>query len=579
MTKLGWRILIGVGVAVGALYLARLGAAPFVDPPEGLHAEIAREMLAGGDWITLRFNGVRYFDKPPLLYWLMAGSFWLAGPSEWAARIWSALAAVGTAVLTAWIGWRLQSERTGLIAGLVVAANLGFFIFGRIVKQDALMIFFLWAAFTAFFAAYLGAGRWTLYAAFGCLGMTVLSKDLLAAVGPAVIIALFFFLTRERGIRVQWLPLAGVALFLAIALPWHLAVEWRNGGFLWYTVVDNHVLNFTRQRVYPDEDVPLTALEFLLVNFVAFFPWSLAVPMALARIFRRPWERAEERGWLLLGLWGLFVLAFFTLSPFKLPHYGLPAFPALALLVAKLWDDALEAERRAPPPRSLLIPPLVALGALAVITALAWRGTVWLPTGSLLLADVASRNLQAQGQGAPVPTFDELYPLLRTLTLILGGGSVALAVAVWRRWHQFGLGVLLAVMAAFLPLTVDGLTLFAKSRSVRPIAEAVTMRAGPRDLVVYEGALENSGGLLLSLKRQVKIVGGLQSNIAFGATFPDARGVFWGTEELRARWTGAERIFLVSGVRPARSVVSNLPREKVHLLLRSGGRWLYSNRP
>ncbi len=579
MTTAGWRVLLGVGLAAGVLYLVRLGAAPFVDPPEGLHAEIAREMLAGGDWVTPRFNGVRYFDKPPLLYWLLATGFWLVGVSEWAARIWSALAAVGTAVLTAWIGWRLHSERAGLIAGLIVAANLESFLFGRMVKPDALFVFLILAAFAAFLAAYRGAGRWALLLAYGSLGLTLLAKDLLGAVGPVVAIALFFFLTRERQIRAQWLPWIGVAIFLVIALPWYLVVEWRNGGFLWYTVVDNHLLNFARQRIYPDEDVPLTALEFLVVTGIGFFPWSLAVPSALVRVFRPPWERVEDRGWLLLGLWSLLVLTFFTLSPFKLPHYGLPAFPALALLVGKLWDDALEGERRSPSPRVLLIPPLVALGALAVFSTLAWRGALWLPAGSLSLADVLSRNLDAQGQGVPFPTFNELRPLLGTLALIFCGGSVALAVAVWRGWPRFGLGVLLAVMAAFLPLTVEGLTLFGRSRSVKPMAEVLTMRAGPRDLVVYEGALENSGELLLSLRRPVKIVDGRQSNIAFGATFPDARDAFWGANEFRKRWTGPERLFLVSGVKPARSVVRELPSGRVHLLLQSGGRWLYSNRP
>lgn len=579
MTTPGWRVLWGVGLVAGALYFIRLGAAPFVDPPEGLHAEIAREMLAWGDWITPRFNGVRYFDKPPLLYWLLAGGFWLFGVSEWTARLWSALATVGTAVLTAWIGWRLHSERAGLIAGLIVAANLEYFVFGRLVKQDALFVFFIWAVFAAFLAAYQGVGRWTLFIAYGSLALTMLAKDLLGAVGPVTAVAIFFVLTRERQIRVQWLPWAGVAMFLAVALPWYLAMEWRNRGFLWYTVVDNHVLSFIQQRIYPDEDLPLTAFEFLVVTALGFFPWSLAVPQALVRVFRRPWESVEDRGWLLLGLWSTLVLTFFTLSPFKLPHYGLPAFPALALLVGRLWDDTLEGKRSSPSSRSLLLPPLVALGALAVLSALAWRGVVWLPAGSLSMADVASRNLEVHGQGVPFPALHELRPLVGTLALISVGGVIALGAAVWRGWSLFGVGALLAVMTAFLPVAAEGLALFGKSRSVKPIAEAVTVRAGPQDLVVYEGALENSGGFLLSLRRPVKIVDGLRSNLAFGATFPDARDVFWGAEELRARWGGPDRLFLVSGVTPARSVIGGLPSEKVHLLLRSGGRWLYSNRP
>ena len=102
-------IPLGVALVAAALYLLRLGGAPFIDPPEGFHAEIAREMTRLGDWITPHVNGVRYFDKPPVLYWLMAGSFSVAGVGEVTARVWSALAAVGIAVSA----WSTSGSGTG----------------------------------------------------------------------------------------------------------------------------------------------------------------------------------------------------------------------------------------------------------------------------------------------------------------------------------------------------------------------------------------------------------------------------------------------------------------------------------
>src|SRR3989442_8152324 len=98
------------------MYLLGLGTAPFLDPPEGFHAAIAQSLRASGDWMTLRLDGVRYFDKPPLLYWLLALSFPLAGPTEAAARVWPALAAIGTAAVTGWIGTMLGGARVGLLA-------------------------------------------------------------------------------------------------------------------------------------------------------------------------------------------------------------------------------------------------------------------------------------------------------------------------------------------------------------------------------------------------------------------------------------------------------------------------------
>lgn len=163
-------LLLGVAVVAAALYLLRLGHAPFVDPPEGLHAEIAREMLRLGDWITPHVNGVRYFDKPPVMYWLMAGSFAVAGVSEATARMWSALAAVGVAAVTARLGFMLGGARVALLAGLIVIANLGMYLYGRLVKPDMVFILCIVLAYAGFTVAYKGAGRWGLVIFYASLG-------------------------------------------------------------------------------------------------------------------------------------------------------------------------------------------------------------------------------------------------------------------------------------------------------------------------------------------------------------------------------------------------------------------------
>ena len=579
MTDPGRGVLWGVALIAAALFFVGLGQAPFVDPSEGMHAEIAQEMGRVGGWVTPHFNGIRYFDKPPLLYWLMAAGFRLVGPSEWAARFWSALAAFGTVLLTARLGTLMGSARLGLIGGLLLAANLEFFLFGRYVRPDLLFVFLILLALTGFILFYRGGGRPALLLFYAALGLAVLAKDVLGAIGPLAVIALFFLLTRERQVRAQWVPWLGLGLLLAVTVPWYLAVEVRNPGFFWYTIVDNHILNFARQRVFPDEDVSLSALEFLGVTAIGFFPWSLMLPWALARALRGPWRTAEARLWLLLGLWSATVLAFFTISPFRLPHYALPAFPAMALLVAKLWDDVLEGSPGSPSAQALLTLPTIGLAALTAVALVAWLGEARLPSGTLSLADVYTRSLDARRQSVPFPSYAQLKPLLATLAAIFGAGTVGLAVAAQRKRPLFGLGVLLAVMLAFLPVAAQGLTLFAKSRSVKVMAEVLRVRAAARDLIVHEGPLENSGGLLIYLGRSVKVVDGLQSSLAFGATFPEGREVFWDRQRLRARWAGPERVFLLSVLEPDQSVVQALDPKRVHLLLQSGGRWLYSNRP
>jgi len=571
-------LVLGVAVVVLGLYFVGLGGAPFIDPPEGFHAEVARQMLLTGDGVTLRVNGVRYFDKPPVLYWLMAGSFAAAGPTPLAARFWSALAAVGIAAVTARLGQVLGGARVGLLAGLMVAANLGMYLYGRLVKPDMVFILCIVLAYAGFVLAYRGRGRAGLALFYAGLGLATLSKDILGAVGPLAVVALFFWLTRERPLG-PWAPWWGVVLAAGLALPWYLLVETRNRGFLWYTIVDNHVLNFTRQRVFPDEDVPLGALEFLVVTLLAFLPWALALPWGFARAFRRPWEDARARLWLLFGLWAVVVVGFFTLSPFKLPHYGLPAFPAVALLAARVWDETIDGAPGAPSARALMVPLLVLFALVTAAFLAVWGGLAPVPSSALASLDVATRNLAARGQGAVESPLDPWLPILLRGGAIFGVATVALAVAVWRRAAALGVGVALAAMIAFLPAVAgEGMAQFVRTRSVRPVADALVARLRPGDVVAHEGAIENSASLLLRLPAPVRIVNGLQSNLAFGATFPEARDTFWDTPRLEAAWAAPGRRFLVSGVSPERSVVRALPPASVHLIVHAGGRRLYSNR-
>lgn len=569
---------LGVAVVAAALLFSGLGTAPFIDPPEGFHTEIAREMRLGGDVVTPRLNGVRYFDKPPLLYWLISLSSLPAGPTPFAARFWSALAAVGVACVTAYLGMLLGGPRVGLLAGLMVSANLGIFLFGRFVKPDLVFILCLSLAYLGFVLAYLGRGRWPLALFYGALGLATLAKDVLGAIGPIVAVAVFFRLTRERPIR-PWVPWWGVGLFCAIALPWYTLVELRNRGFLWYTIVDNHLLNFTRQRAFPDEDVPLGAVEFLIVTIVAFLPWMLAVPAGALRIVGTSRRNATDRLWLLFAVWAAVVVGFFTLAPFKLPHYGLPAFPALALIAARAWDDTIAAAPGAARPRVLLLPVALVFIAVTLTLVAAWAGVLALPGGAMTAFDVTARNLEARGQAAAATPLAAFAGVIRVSAIVFLAGTVALAVAFRRRAAGAGVAIVLATVLAFLPLAGNGMAEFARLRSARPIAEALAIRARSGALVMHEGPLENSGSVLLQLHVPIPVIDGLQSNLAYGATFPEARGIFWDAPRAREAWAKPGRHFLISVVAADRSIVRSFPLDRVHLLIDRGGRRLYSNQP
>jgi hypothetical protein len=393
-----------------------------------------------------------------------------------------------------------------------------------------------------------------------------------------VVVVVFFWLTRERPLR-PWLPGWGVALFSAIALPWYALVELRIRGVLWYTIVDNHLLNLIRQRAFPDEDVPLGAVEFLIVTTVAFLPWVLAVPAGVVRVVRASRENATDRLWILFAVWAAVVIGFFTLAPFKLPHYGLPAFPALALLAARAWEDTISASPGAARPRALLLPVALVFVGVTLTLAAAWADVLPIPRGAMAAFDVTARNLEARGQAAAATPLAAFAGVIRVSTLVFLAGTVALAVAFWRRAAGAGVAIALATVLAFLPLAGNGMAEFARIRSARPIAEALAMRVAPGDLVMHEGSLENSGSLLLQLAVPIPVVDGLQSNLAYGATFPEARHIFWDGPRAREAWAKPGRHFLISVVAADRSVVRAFPPERVHLLIERGGRRLYSNRP
>ena len=225
----------------------------------------------------------------------------------------------------------------------------------------------------------------------------------------------------------------------------------------------------------------------------------------------------------------------------------------------------------------LLSFPKVSRARLVIIVFLLSLGTLPVPAGTITSLDVTTRNLAARGQGAAGAELDRYASVLARCALVFALGTLGVAVAVWRRTPGVGVAVALATMVGFLPVAGDGMTAFARTRSAAVVVDVLARAAAPDDVIVHEGPLENTGSLLLRVAGPVRVVDGLQSNLAFGATFSDARDLFWDAPRLQAAWEGGRRVFLVSGVDPGRSVVRALPPARMHVVASGGGRILYSN--
>ena len=355
-----WMLCIGWILAIAAVILFwGIGDIGLIDETEPLFIEASRQMLVTGDWITPSFNGVPRFDKPPLIYWLMVLCFKLFGVSEWAARLPSAISALGIALMSFYtvkchspeLGPSttalVTSKRSWLAAWISVTMlllNLNTYFWGRTGYADMLLTACLGGALLAFFLGYAQAelkakNRW--YAAFyGLVALAVLTKGPIAILLPAAIVGSFtIYLGNFRSIlRELWLW-RGVLIILGVALPWYILVTLADGEAFIDSFFGYH--NFTRfTSVVHQHSGPW--YFHILVILAGFFPWSAYLPIALYQV--KPWKRAQwcsksrsDQLGLYALIWFAVILGFFTVSVTKYFSYTLPLMPAAAILVGLFW--------------------------------------------------------------------------------------------------------------------------------------------------------------------------------------------------------------------------------------------------
>jgi len=331
-------VLAVVAIVVGIDNMAR----PLANPDEGRYSEISREMAATGDWVTPRLNGLKYFEKPPLQYWASALSFRLFGENEYTARLYIVLAGFSTIALLGFLGKRLWGWDMAIASMMAIACSPYFMALGGIVTLD--MGLTLWTTATLF--AFIGAEgardrpatqlRWMLCAWAG-MALAVLSKGLVGIIFAGAAVFIVMVMRRDIKVLERLHLIPGLAIFLAIAAPWFVAVSMANDEFAQFFFIHEHFARFltrAHRRVEP-------WWYFLPIVAAGFLPWMFAMPAAIARA----WREEEGRDFQPLRisiLWAAFVVAFFSASGSKLPTYVLPAFPPLALVLGRYLQLAPE---------------------------------------------------------------------------------------------------------------------------------------------------------------------------------------------------------------------------------------------
>jgi 4-amino-4-deoxy-L-arabinose transferase-like glycosyltransferase len=518
------------GLCVVLLFFWRLGAAPLLEPDEGRYTEIPREMLASGDLVTPRMNGVLYFEKPPLYYWLNTAAIGVLGMNEVAARVWSAVFGVLGVLVT----WRLGVGVGGRRAGVVAAAALGTFplyvALGRLATPDMTLTFFLTVTLASFWFAHgEGEGRRTQlwwHVGFLAAALAVLTKGLVGVVIPGTIVFLYLLATGRLRVltRVPWLT--GIPLFLAVAVPWHVLAAARNPDFLWFYFVHEHVLRFAT----PIAERHQPFWYFAAVLVLGCAPWS-GLFSSVLRMMRWRGGRsalAANPQVTFLLLWSGFVFVFFSASQSKLIPYILPALPPLAVLVgllmARLREGGLGASR-------LETGGIVAGGVLTGLYGLlfVWGGLG--RTDRLGLGGVISPGLLVQGG---------LLVAVAVLVVLAGLGRV---------WRNRVLALLVASCCVNVAI-MTAMPLVGPERSSKQLAERVRDELRKGDLVFAYRSFPES--LPVYLDRTIGVSDYRQSDLTFGISHlsPEERQRRFPTaEEFRRLWDSDRRVLVVASRR------------------------------
>ena len=321
------------------LWFGTLNYRHLIPSDEGRYAEIAREMLVTGDWVTPRYNGYKYFEKPPLQIWTTAAAFNLFGIGDWQARLWTALTGFLTIVFIGFTGARIYSPRAGCLAAIALASSPMWVVGGHINSLDMGLSAFLVAALCSLLLAQTsrnsGDTRGWMWACWAFMALATLSKGVIGLAIPSMVFVVYSITAWDWKIWKRLHIISGTILFLAITAPWFVLVAQRNPEFLEFFFIHEHLQRFTQtahSRTGP-------IYYFIPLLLIGFLPWIAQTPEALAQAWRER-NREFSSGWL-LTCWFAVIMGFFSISQSKLPGYIIPVFPALALLVGHRLDRNL----------------------------------------------------------------------------------------------------------------------------------------------------------------------------------------------------------------------------------------------
>ena len=569
-----------------------------VSPPslmndvDAVQASIAHNMLQSGDWVTPHLDGVKYMEKPPLKYWLIAIFFKVFGVHDTVARLPLAIINVLLCWLTARIGFWAFGAKAGLYGGLVLSTCVGLFLFTRVLISDSALTFTIALAIWAFLRLMDQEERhpreWALVFWAGT-GAGLLFKGLIAALFPFASGFLYLVFTRQLVSRETWRrlnPLWGTALFLMIAAPWHILASIRNPpiayfslhagpgeyhGFFWFYFFNEHILRFLNLR-YPRDYDTVPRAYFWLFHVVWLFPWSFYFP-AITRLAYRGTDRAA-RTRLMALCWIGFLMLFFTFSSTQ-EYYSMPAYPAIALLLgcAMASSDVAAMRRIRWGNSALLTVATLASGAIVFLLFRVWQLPAPGDISSALTQHPEMYKLSLGHMGdLTLNSFAYLRPplMIALVAFLIGIGGLYF----FRRDRR--IFAIAAMMIVFFHAARLAMATFDPYLSSRPLAQAL-LKAPPGQLL-GEDAYYTFSSVFFYTGRTALLHNGRHNNLEYGSNSPGAPHVFIDDGEFVSQWRSPQRQYLmVEG--PSLPGVEKLIGREYQVVIQSGGQFLLTNRP
>lgn len=513
-------IILTLGLII--FYFTLLGARPLFVPDEGRYAEIAREMFFAQDYITPYLNGIKYFEKPAMFYWLSVLAFKLAGVNVWSLRSINALLAIFGCIATYITAYQLYNRRTAMLATIILSTSLLYFVMSHMVNLDLTVTVFLTLTLYTFILGIKNNNNIYFLLAAAFAAFAVLTKGLIGLVLPGLIIMTWLIVHRKLKVINKKNFLACLMLFLLITLPWHVLVGAKNPEFYYFYFIKQHFLRYTTDDVGHYQPVWF----FIPVLIAGFFPWISFLPQTLRRMH---WHEYNNY----FALWAFIIFVFFSFSHSKLIPYILPVFPALSILVGHYLAQSKER-------------PLVFSAGIYFLLAIsfAWLMIYFVNT-------------------TPLPN-----PALAKRFLYLGAGILLFSGALTfflflRRKNTIALGTITASIVALLLLIFAAFTAI-DTRTIAPLAMTLKPLLTDKDVVISYNQYYQD--LPFYLNQTIKIVN-WRNELRYGMQYQSNahewlidNNTFW------TLWQSEQRVFAIMANDEYQKLQQQLTPKKMHLL-------------